>query len=61
MVPSQRPLPAHEEQVMLLRRIEILERQLSQQQIQQTAEIGELRTELRIHQDMLARLLRVSG
>ena len=61
MVPNQRPLPAHEKQVMLLRRIEILERQLSQQQIQQNAEIGELRTELRVHQDMLAQLLRVSG
>lgn len=61
MVPRDRPFPEQEEQLMLLRRIETLERDLSRQRIQQNAEIGELRTQLRLQQDLLERLLRISG
>lgn len=61
MVPSFRPFPEHEEQLILLRRIDTLERQLSKLRIQQNAEICELRTQLLVQQDMLASLLRVSG
>lgn len=61
MVPRDRPFPEQEEQLMLLRRIETLERELSRQRIQQNAEIGELRTQLRLQQDLLERVLRISG
>lgn len=61
MVPTHRPYPEHEEQLMLLRRIDFVERQLSQQSIDHRAEISELRVLLRAQQENLARLLRVSG
>jgi hypothetical protein len=61
MVPRHRPFPEQEEQLMLLRRIETLERQLSQQRIQHDSLLGELRTQLHVQQDLLERLLRVSG
>ena len=61
MVPTHRPFPEHEEQLMLLRRIDFLERQLSQQTIDHRAEISEIRLLLRAQQETLARLLRVSG
>ncbi len=61
MVPRDRPFPEQEEQLMLLRRIETLERELSRQRIQHNAEIGELRTQLRLQQDLLERLLRIAG
>ena len=60
MVPIHRPFPEHEEQLMLLRRIDFLERQLSQQSVDHRAEISEIRLLLRAQQETLARLLRVS-
>ncbi len=61
MVPRHRHFPREEDQLMLLRRIETLERQLSLQKIQQNSEVDELRTQLRMHQQLLERLLRVPG
>jgi hypothetical protein len=61
MVPRHRPFPEQEQQQMLLRRIETLERQLSQQRIQHDSLLGELRSQLRVQQDLLERLLRLSA
>lgn len=61
MVPRDRSFPEQEEQLRLLGRIETLERQLSQQRIQHDAMLGELRSQVRVQQDLLKRLLRISG
>ncbi|MCT0218743.1 hypothetical protein KQ304_06990 [Synechococcus sp. CS-1329] len=60
MVPRHRLSPENEQQGMLLRRIETLERRLSQQMIRQDTEINELKTQLHIQQNVLDRLLRIT-
>ena len=60
MIPRHRPFPEKESQNMLLRRLESLERQVSQEMTRQEHELNELRSELRVQQDMLNRLLRIT-
>jgi len=61
MVPRHRPFPEKESQNMLLRRLESLERRVSQEMTRQEHELKELRFELRVQQDLLNRLLRITG
>ncbi|MGB5136816.1 MAG: hypothetical protein WBN89_16785 [Prochlorococcaceae cyanobacterium] len=60
MVPRHRPFPEQEKQTMLLRRLENLERRVSQQMTRQECELNELRSQLRVQQDLLSRMLRIS-
>ena len=60
MIPRHRPFPEKESQNMLLRRLESLERQVSQEMTRQEHELNELRSELRVQQDMLNRLMRIT-
>lgn len=60
MVPRHSPFPEQEKQMMLLRRLENLERRVSQQMTRQESELNELRSQLRVQQDLLSRLLRIS-
>lgn len=60
MVPRHRSFPEQEKQTMLLRRLEKLERRVSQQMTRQESELNELRSQLRVQQDLLSRLLRIS-
>jgi hypothetical protein len=60
MVPRHRPFPEKESQNMLLRRLESLERRVSQEMTRQEHELKELRSELRVQQDLLNRFLRIT-
>lgn len=60
MIPRHRPFPEKEGQNMLLRRLESLERRVSQEMTRQEHELNELRSELRVQQDMLNRLMRIT-
>ncbi len=60
MVPRHRPFPEKESQNMLLRRLESLERRVSQEMTRQENELNKLRSELRVQQDLLNRLLRIT-
>ncbi len=60
MVPRHRPFPEQEKQGMLLRRLETLERLVNQQMARREMEINEIRMQLRVQQDQLNRLLRLS-
>lgn len=60
MVPRHRPFPEQEKQMMLLRRLENLERRVSQQMTRHESELNELRSQLQVQQDLLSRLLRIS-
>ena len=61
MIPRHRPVPEKEKQSMLLRRLENLERRMNQQLTRHESELNELRSQLRVQQDLLARLLRISA
>lgn len=61
MMPRHRPAPEKEKQSMLLRRLENLERRMNQQLTRQESDLNELRSQLRVQQDLLARLLRISA
>lgn len=60
MVPRHRPFPEKESQNMLLRRLESLERRVGQEMTRQENELNKLRSELRVQQDLLNRLLRIT-
>ena len=60
LIPRHRPFPEKESQNMLLRRLESLERRVSQEMTRQEHELNELRSELRVQQDMLNRLMRIT-
>lgn len=60
MVPRHHPSTEQEKQMLLLRRLESLEHRVNQQMTRQKNELGELRTQLRVQQDLLNRLLKIS-
>ena len=60
MMHRHRPFPEKESQNMLLRRLESLERRVSTEMTRQEHELNKLRSELRVQQDLLNRLLRIT-
>jgi len=60
MVVQARPFPEHADQARLLRRLESLERQVGQHNIRLESSIQELRSQLRVQQNQIDQLLRLS-
>jgi hypothetical protein len=60
-VPRVLRSPLHDDQTFILRRLEVLERSMSQQLIKSKHEISDLRTQLQVLQDSVDRLSRLYG